>query len=154
MKIKHQSSGALQTLAGSTRQLRLDGVLAVQTRSAGWLQVRRGRVWLTRDGDAADHVLAAGASVHLGAGERLVVEPWQAGQAAELAWGVAESLPVAQLLLPPQRLTGAFLLGLAGFLRAAAGRLVAAARNADALARRAQGSIAAGDSMASPVALQ
>lgn len=154
MRIKHQSGGAVQILAQPARHLHLHGVLALQARSGGWLQVQCGPVWLTRDGDPTDHVMAAGDRLHLGVGQRVVVEPWVAGQSAQLAWGLAESLPVACPPLPPQRLTGAFLHALAGFLRAAAGRLAAAARSADAMARRAQGSIAAGDSMASSGALQ
>ena len=144
----------MQTLAGPARQIHLRSALALQARSGGWLQVHCGPVWLTRDGDPADHVLAAGEGLHLGAGERLVVEPWRAGQAAVLAWAVGDSLPASRLPQRPQRLTGAFLRGVAAFLRGAAGRLAAAARSADAMARRAQGSIAAGDSIASSGARQ
>ena len=154
MRIKHQSNGALQALAGPARLLHLRSALALQARSGGWLQVQCGAVWLTRDGDATDHVLAAGQRLHLGAGERVVVEPWRAGQAAELAWAVGDSLPPAPLPQPRQRLTEAFLRGVAAFLRAAASRLSAAARSADTMARRAQGSMAAGDSIASSGALQ
>ena len=145
---------SIQTLAGLAQQLYLRSAVALQARSSGWLRVQCGPVWLTRDGDTTDPVLAAGEGLHLGAGERVVVEPWVAGQAAELAWGVGDSLAAPRLLPPPQRLAGAFLRGVAGFRRAAADLLAAAARSADAMAKRAQGSIAAGDSIASSGALQ
>lgn len=153
MRIKHQSGSALQPLARPARQLHLQAALALQASTGGWLQVQCGRVWLTRDGEAADHVLSAGARLHLGPGQRVVVEPWWAGQAAELAWAAGAGPPVARPAAN-QALAGALLRGLAAVLRAAAGRLAAAARSADARARRAQGSIPAGDSMASSGALQ
>ena len=165
MKIKHQSGGALQTLAGPSRQLHLRGALALQARTGGWLHVQTGVVWLTRDGDPADHVLAAGDGLHLRPGQRAVVEPWWAGQPAGLAWAAGAGPLVDKAVGKPaghpagrpagtQALAGALWRGLAAVLRAAAGRLAAAARSADARARRAQGSIAAGDSVASSGALQ
>ena len=55
-------------------------------RGAGELTVLAGRVWLTRDGDPTDHVLAPGARVRIDWAERAVVESWERDQAASLQW--------------------------------------------------------------------
>lgn len=161
----HQSS-ALQSLSATPRRLHLNGVLQLQAQRAGWLRVDVGRVWLTRRGDGADHVLAGGEAIALGRGESLLVEPWRAGEAASLHWAAGADQPAGLRRLPaaaaPARfgagwaagLAAAAALALARALRAAAGRLAAAARSAEAMASRAQGSINAGDSMASSGALQ
>ena len=93
MTIRHQSSSALQALSGTDRSLRLAGALALQARTGGWLQVQCGQVWITRSGDGLDHVLSAGQRLRLSRGERVVAEPWQAGQAARLAWGAGAAGP-------------------------------------------------------------
>ena len=176
MRFMHQSA-ALQTLAGTPRQLRLESVLQLRARCAGWLQVEQGAAWITRDGDAVDHVLAAGDGLWLGHGERVLAEPWRLGQAVGLRWAAGagtadwpQGLPVlrrplAEAPRPPLAATrrllaltrpsaGAAWQLLARGLRGAAGRLAAAARSAEAMASRAQGSICAGDSIASSGALQ
>jgi hypothetical protein len=56
------------------------------------LTVREGQVWLTRAGDAEDHVLAAGERLAVAAGEPLYVEPWRRGEAVRLSW---QALPAA-----------------------------------------------------------
>ena len=168
MSIRHQSSSAVQVLSGPHRALRLHGVLALQARTGGSLQVRSGQVWITRSGDAGDHVLQAGDSLCLGRGEQAVAEPWRAGQAADLLW--LASAPAAGLValpaaaLAPQGLRGAGLAvdglragalrTLAHGLRGAAGRLSAAARSAESMARRAQGCMASGASIASSGTVQ
>lgn len=85
------------------------------------LTVREGRVWLTRPGDAGDHVLDAGESLAVAAGQRLYVEPWRRGEAARLAWQPLRA-PVA---LPALRAAMA-----AAARRVAAG-LLALARRVD-----------------------
>ena len=92
---KLHQSGAFQTLDGTPRQLGLHGVLQLQARRAGWLQVSGGAVWITRSGDPADHVLDAGSRLFLGAGERVLAEPWRAQQAVCIAWAVGAAPPVA-----------------------------------------------------------
>ena len=94
MRKLHQS-GAFQSLAATPRQLRLHGVLQLQARHAGWLQVSGGAVWITRSGDPADHVLDAGSRLFLGAGERVLAEPWRAQDAVCIAWAVGAAPPVA-----------------------------------------------------------
>lgn len=153
MTIRHQSSSALQALSGTDRSLRLAGALALQARTGGWLQVQCGQVWITRSGDGLDHVLSAGQRLRLSRGERVVVEPWQAGQAARLAWGAGAAGPQGAAGADQGWRAGGLRV-LARGLRVAAGRLSAAARSAEARARRAQGSMAAGDSMASSGAVQ
>lgn len=41
-------------------------------------------VWITRDGEGIDHILHPGEPLALEPSDRLVVEPWLAGQAARL----------------------------------------------------------------------
>lgn len=157
----HQSSQAQSTswqvLDRQPRQMHLGGALRLQARQSGWLAIQRGRVWLTRDGGGDDHVLGRGDQIWLQAGEGLVVEPWQAGASAQLGWllGAAVGAPVQVAALPRDgaRFEAGWR-GLAAALRAAFGRLPLAARSADAIARRAQGSIRAGDSIASCGAVQ
>jgi len=158
MRIMHQS-GALQPLGGTARQLWLDGALRLQAGQAGWLQVEAGRVWLTRDGGGADEVLDAGACLALGRGERVVAEPWRAGQPVRLRWRIgaqagAACADVQPLAVRPRPLAGWAFAAAARGLRGLALRLVAAARSAEARASRAQGCMPAGDSMASSGALQ
>jgi len=152
MRIMHQS-GALQPLGAMPRQLHLPGPLRLQAGCTGWLQVVQGTVWLTRDGGGTDEVLDTGAGLALGRGERVLVEPWRMGQAAQLHWALAA--PAAQAQRPLARpLAGLVFAAAAWALRAAAGRLALAARSAEARASRAQGIMPAGDSMASSGALQ
>ena len=165
MSQSHQSS-ALQSLSTIPRQLHLSGVLQLQAQRAGWLRVDGGRVWLTRRGDRADHVLAGGEAIALGRGEVLLVEPWRAGETASLLWAAGADQPAGLRGLPATAararrdvawgsdLAAGAVLVLARALRGAAGRLAAAARSAEAIASRAQGSINAGDSIASSGALQ
>ena len=83
------------------------------------LTVREGRIWLTRPGDADDHVLGAGESLAVAAGQRLYVEPWRCGEAACLDWQPLRA-PVA---LPALRAAMA-----AAVRRVAVGLLVLARR--------------------------
>ena len=93
MNIKHQSS-ALQPLDGVRRQVYLAGVLRLQARCAGWLTVDSGQVWVTRNGDFSDHVLAGGDRLYLGRGEQVLAEPWRAGKPARMGWAAGEAAPV------------------------------------------------------------
>lgn len=159
MSALHQSRAvsSWQVLDAPARQLPLGGVLRLQARRSGWLAVQRGRVWLTRDADADDHVLDRGEQLWLRAGESLVVEPWRAGAGAHLAWqqgSADEAIAVQAAGLRREGLAADAWRGAAAVLRGAAGRLLAAARSAEARASRAQGRISAGDSMASCGALQ
>ncbi|CAN5482051.1 hypothetical protein BH11PSE9_BH11PSE9_23550 [soil metagenome] len=105
------------------------------TSGGGDLSVVQGRVWLTRRADLSDHVLFAGQRFRLRAGEEAVIEPWQAGESATVAW---QPRPQGLAVLAfADVLRGlAFLAG-----RGAAG-LAALARSAASSASRAQGRIA------------
>ena len=154
-------------LAEQPRHLHVSGAVRLQARSAGWLRVQRGQIWLTRDGGGDDHVLDRGEQFWLQAGDGLVIEPWQSGDSAQLAWALGSEAPAQRPVLRPvvrpvmrpelHRESGAgsaALLALAAVFRGAAGRLLAAARRAEAMASRPQGSIRAGDSIASCGAVQ
>ncbi len=160
-----QHTSTLQVLGTPDRQLRIDAALPLQARRSGWLVVEAGQVWITRSGDTADHVLAAGQAMHLSGGQQLVAEPWRSGQVARLRWAVAapaDGLAGPALQAPvlrplaATRPAGAGLAWrtLAWALRGAALRLAAAARSAESRASAAQGRICVGDSMASSGALQ
>ena len=86
----------LQVLGTPDLQLRIHAVRTLQARQTGWLLVDAGQVWITRTGDVADHVLAAGDALAVAPGQRLVVEPWRAGQVAHMRWA-AGTLPPAAL---------------------------------------------------------
>lgn len=58
----------------------------LRVRRGGRLVVRRGRVWLTVDGEAQDRVIGAGDQLLLSAGHRAVVEPWSFSEGAEVCW--------------------------------------------------------------------
>jgi len=121
-------------------------------RLAGEFRVLHGRVWLTRRGDPDDHVLQAGQCVALRADDKVVVEPWQAGERTVVQW--QPSTQVRRVEALPREAAAFALGGVARFARGAAGAFDALARSAAAMARRAQGCICAGDSIASAGALQ
>lgn len=110
------------------------GAQLLRTRRPGRLVVKAGRAWITRRGDLDDHVLAAGESIDLRAGERVVVEPWDAGKPVQLSWcGGALAGGLA-------RTFAARALRLVARASAAAGeRLLALGRSAAASAGCAQG---------------
>jgi Protein of unknown function (DUF2917) len=106
---------------------------------SGWVTVQTGRVWLTRDGDLDDHVLATGGRLWLHRGDALTAEAWQKDQPAWLVW---RPEPAQRWLLAlAGALTAHAAGGLARAARGLAGGLLALARNAEASACRAQGSI-------------
>ncbi|MDB5900009.1 MAG: hypothetical protein JWP41_3611 [Ramlibacter sp.] len=72
----------------------------------GVLRVAHGRVWATTDGphgrtptDAGDHVLEVGRSMVIKAGQRVVIEAWNANGASYFAWDV---LPAAAFVMRPR----------------------------------------------------
>lgn len=159
MSGSHQSRPG-QALAAGPQHLSLDGTLCLRARRPGWLAVRRGQVWLTRHGDADDHVLSSGERFWLHAGESVVVEPLHAGHSVGLGWQQAPARQwsldrrLRRLAAWPAAAAGVVLAATARALRGVALALLAAARRAESIARRTQGSIKAGDSIASCGALQ
>ncbi len=116
-----------------------------------WLTALGGHLWVTRDGDLNDYVLAPGQRVSVARGDQVTVGAWQPGVPAQWSW-----TPAAE----PRRYgflrTGvAFAFGTAArALRGAADGFAALARSAASIARRAQGCIGCGDSIASAGTVQ
>ena len=121
----HQSS-AFAILDRQVRDLHIDSARRLQLRSAGWIQVEAGMVWLTRDGGGLDHVLSPGERLWLGRGEGAVIEPWQREQAVRLHWGAAAPASAAAAVQVSQAARVRRGLGLAvatGLARGLAGAL-------------------------------
>ena len=76
--------GAWQIAAGEAMSLKAS--------DASILRVRQGRIWVTRDACAQwgseDLVLAPGETLAVAAGQRIVMEPWDA-QGATYSWDAA-----------------------------------------------------------------
>lgn len=104
----------------------------------GWLTVQAGRVWLTRDGDLDDHVLATGERLWVRRGDRITGEAWTPGEPVWLTWRPEVSV---QALPALGGLVAVFAGALARGARGLAASLLALARSAEASACRAQGSI-------------
>jgi Protein of unknown function (DUF2917) len=73
-------------LAHESKPLALQGVKRWHVTVAGTLRITSGQVWLTRDGDPDDHVLAAGEWLRLRAGDTVTAEPWHHGHSVQLSW--------------------------------------------------------------------
>ena len=130
------------------------GQPAFTLRGPGELTVLDGRIWLTRQGEFADHVLSRGDRVDIDWADRVVVENWERDRAASLRWRAVERRAPSQALAAALRGLAALAAGLAfGLARAGAG-FEALARSAASNARRAQGCISTGDSMASSGAVK
>ncbi|MEJ8837863.1 DUF2917 domain-containing protein [Ramlibacter sp. AN1133] len=77
--------------------------LTLRPRTDGILRVAHGRLWATKDGphggtpfDAGDHMLEAGRSMYVRAGERVVIEAWMPAGDSHFAWDpVFETATVA-----------------------------------------------------------
>lgn len=144
-----QAPGALRsgpwTLLGARR---------ARVAASGCLQVTAGTVWLTRDGEPDDHVLASGQRIVLRAGDAVLVQPWHDGGAACLRWQADQPRRLGWRAVLPLAFVADALRSAAFVLRGAAERLADWARTAEASASRAQGSMPCGESMASSGALQ
>ncbi|PXW97913.1 hypothetical protein C7444_1034 [Sphaerotilus hippei] len=112
----------------------------------GELRILGACAWVTRAGDAEDHVMAPGAVLPVRRGQWLTLEPWRPGQVVR-----ARLLPRGTRPQWLRRAGRAVLAAVAGGL--ATGLLVLA-RRAASIARRAQGPICTGESMASSGALK
>jgi len=70
---------------GSLKTLRAGRVMALGS-AGGRLEVLHGRVWLTREGDLDDHVVATGESLHIAPNGSALVEAWDDEDPALVAW--------------------------------------------------------------------
>ena len=57
-------------------QLANGRALSLQPGKASLLRVKQGRVWATLGSELGDHVLVPGSTLHIPAGEHVVIEPW------------------------------------------------------------------------------
>ena len=88
--------------------------ITLRPTSDGILRVAHGRVWATVDGphgvgptDSGDHVLEVGRSMYLRAGQRVVIEAWNAGGASYFAWDpVFARAPVGATVRPRLNFSG------------------------------------------------
>lgn len=131
--------------------LLLARAIRLRARQGGELRVSTGRVWLTQNGRWDDLVLSPGDRVRLTAGQDVVAEPWRAGNSARLTWCADQPLRPVDVL---RAALARALRGAARGVDAFGARLAAWARSAEASARRAQGSMACAESIASSGALQ
>ena len=134
-----------QLFHGGTFQMRWGQPLRLDT-AEGELDVVSGRVWLTRRGDAEDHVLDAGQRIVLNPADVVVIEQWRRDQPAIVDWQPrAQPLRLMVLLRDvAARALRAVAIGARGVakgLREAEAGFAALARRAAAMARRAQGCI-------------
>ena len=56
--------------------------MALQPHAAAVLRISQGAAWVTLPSQPGDHFLQAGDTLHIRAGDRVVMEPWQHGPAA------------------------------------------------------------------------
>jgi hypothetical protein len=118
------------------------------------LRVLAGQAWITRRGELDDTVLAAGQCLALPAGGDLIIGPWHAAQPVQVQVSRADGAAQPLDLAPARDWRVRLAVAGAAAARRLAGGLLALARKAEAMASRAQGSICAGESMASSGALK
>lgn len=56
--------------------LKAGRAVTLRPREASLLRVKQGRVWATLSSATGDHVLVPGSTLHVPAGDRVVIEPW------------------------------------------------------------------------------
>ena len=81
-----QSMSANARSAASALQTLRAGHIVTLGSSGGHLDVLRGRVWLTREGELDDHLVETGQSFSVPANGRALVEAWDDEDPALIAW--------------------------------------------------------------------
>jgi len=100
-------ASAPATALPGTWKLARGRAVTLRPATDGIVRVAHGRVWATVDGphgvtpdDAGDHILQAGRSMYVRAGQRVVLEAWNASGASYFAWDpVFEGAPAARVRL-------------------------------------------------------
>lgn len=133
-------------------QLSMHEMQHILVTEPAWLLATDGRLWVTRHSDWDDHILGPGERLLVRRGDDLVVSPWERGVEATWEWRPLPAPAWVQALR--RRVLGAGFGAVERALRGAADGLAALARRAAAIACRAQGCMAAGDSMASAGTVQ
>ena len=103
-----QQSSSSPALPG-TWKLASGRAITLEPREPGVLKVAHGQLWATYDGphggplnDLGDHVLGVGGQLRVQAGQRLVVEAWNAQNPAYFSWDpLPEPVRVARLSFAP-----------------------------------------------------
>lgn len=126
-----QQSASSAALRG-TWKMQAGRAMTLQPREAGIFRIAHGSMWITFDGphggppnDQGDHVLGAGESIRIQAGQRVVAEAWGTQGASYFTWD-----PVSATVGSPSRRWAAVAQPLAdlrlalAFGLGAAGRLV------------------------------
>jgi hypothetical protein len=125
---------------------------------AAELAVMRGVVWLTQEGDRADHLVAAGETLRLRGTGSVVIEALGHGDPVAVAWRARRQRARGGFGRAAARLGWGAAAAAAGALAGGscrlAGGFAALARSAASMASRAQGRICSGESTASAGALQ
>lgn len=100
-----QESSSAPALPG-TWKLAAGRAITLQPREAGILRVAHGQLWATFDGphggplnDLGDHIVGVGEQLRLRAGQRLVVEAWDAQAPTYFSW---DPVPVAARSAAPR----------------------------------------------------
>jgi hypothetical protein len=130
MSYRHQSVSPLR-LRETDGPVILTRASRVAVPHDGWLSVRQGRAWITRNGDFDDWLVEAGERLPLEGGADLLVGPWDGDEPVTVAWASLEPGPAGA--------TGVLRRGAARALHGLAACLDAAARGLDAAASRARG---------------
>ncbi len=129
-----QTQQSLSATLPGTWKLAAGRALTLRPREQGVLRVAHGQMWATFDGPHAgplnaqgDHVLGAGGELRVRAGQRLVLEAWNARTPAYFSWDpLPVAVPVAaarmaRVLQPLADLRIALLFGAGALGRLAAG---------------------------------
>jgi hypothetical protein len=95
-------ASAPATALPGTWKLARGRAVTLRPNTDGVLRVAHGRVWATLDGphggtpsEAGDHILQVGRSMYVRAGQRVVIEAWNASGASYFAWDPVFALAMA-----------------------------------------------------------
>lgn len=109
MRLVSAPTTTATALPGSWK-LKAGRAVTLRPREASLLRVKQGRVWATLHSEPGDHVLVPGSTLHVPAGDRVVIEPWpvQNRQPVFFDWDpspvyLAAAEPLVTLVAVPAR---------------------------------------------------